>query len=467
MSLLADRLGASGVRVAGVAAPVTWPQAQGVYRRIAAGGDALIAFALVGSVAVAGWGSDRTVLAGAVAAALFVVAVAACGGYSRESLATGRRELLAPVKAGAAVAALGLVVDYAGTDVPPVLLLVALPLVVATVLAARSTQRAVVRRLRREGALLRRVLVVGSDGAAVARVVSAFDAARADGAVVVATLWTPSRPLTDVPELVVERGVDVVVVAGDVGETELRRMSWELERTAAQLVLVPELADLAAPRLRLGRVATLPALEVDLGARPARRRSKVWFDRVVGVVLLAAASVVLVPAALAVRLTSRGAVIFRQQRVGERGRTFTMLKLRTMVADAEARRSELETSSEADGPLFKMRRDPRLTRVGRVLRRFSIDELPQLVNVVRGDMSLVGPRPPLPSEVARYDATTSRRMHARPGLTGLWQVSGRSDLAWEQSVRLDLQYVDRATTWTDLRILASTVGAVIGGRGAY
>jgi len=171
--------------------------------------------------------------------------------------------------------------------------------------------------------------------------------------------------------------------------------------------------------------------------------------------------------ALAVRLSSPGPVFHRQTRHGRHNRPFTMWKFRTMVADAEARREQLSTANESEGPMFKMRRDPRVTRVGHALRRTSLDELPQLLNVLRGDMSLVGPRPPLPDEVSRYDERELRRLAVRPGLTGLWQVSGRSDLSWQETVSLDLWYVDNWSVATDMGLLARTVRAVTDGRGAY
>ena len=161
-------------------------------------------------------------------------------------------------------------------------------------------------------------------------------------------------------------------------------------------------------------------------------------------------------------------MFFRQTRIGVDGRTFTMFKLRSMVVDAEAQRTEdLLAQSNRDGLMFKMRRDPRVTRVGGVLRRFSLDELPQLLNVVVGDMSLVGPRPPLQSEYEAYHDAVHRRLRVRPGLTGLWQVSGRADLSWDESVRLDLRYVDNWSIALDMLILWKTARAVIRGSGAY
>jgi lipopolysaccharide/colanic/teichoic acid biosynthesis glycosyltransferase len=171
--------------------------------------------------------------------------------------------------------------------------------------------------------------------------------------------------------------------------------------------------------------------------------------------------------ALAVALDSRGPVFFRQTRVGREGRRFSMVKFRTMVIDAERLQADLEHRNEADGLLFKLRTDPRVTRVGRWLRRYSIDELPQIVNVLRGQMSMVGPRPPLPGEVEMYEGHVSRRLLVKPGITGLWQVSGRSDLPWNEAVRLDLYYVDHWSPTMDLTIMAKTFSAVIRGHGAY
>jgi lipopolysaccharide/colanic/teichoic acid biosynthesis glycosyltransferase len=183
--------------------------------------------------------------------------------------------------------------------------------------------------------------------------------------------------------------------------------------------------------------------------------------------MLAVLSPLILVTYLAIRLDSPGPALYRQTRIGRDGVGFTMLKFRTMVIDADARLAQLAVQNESDGKLFKMRRDPRITRVGSVLRKYSLDELPQLVNVVRGDMSLVGPRPALPSEVLRYDHDECRRLALKPGLTGLWQVSGRSDLSWEDSVRLDLKYVDNWSLSQDLALLVRTVRAVLSHRGAY
>jgi lipopolysaccharide/colanic/teichoic acid biosynthesis glycosyltransferase len=201
-------------------------------------------------------------------------------------------------------------------------------------------------------------------------------------------------------------------------------------------------------------------------ARRAGLVAKATLDRVGAVILLVVLSPVLVAAAVAVTGTSRGGVLFRQERTGRHGQRFTILKLRTMVADAEGLRGAVSTANRGDGHLFKVHADPRVTRVGRILRRTSIDELPQLWNVVRGDMSLVGPRP-LPVPAHAFSALEARRHDVRPGLTGLWQVSGRSDLSWREAVRLDLHYVENWTLALDIRILVRTPAAVLRSTGAY
>ncbi|NUM43485.1 MAG: sugar transferase [Anaerolineales bacterium] len=171
--------------------------------------------------------------------------------------------------------------------------------------------------------------------------------------------------------------------------------------------------------------------------------------------------------ALAIKLDSPGPVFFKQTRVGKWGRLFGIYKFRSMYTDAEKRKQELAAQNEATGPVFKMKRDPRITRVGRVIRKLSIDELPQLINVLRGDMSLVGPRPPLPKEVDEYEYHQRRRLDAVPGITGLQQVSGRSDLNFEQWVAFDVTYIEQQSLWFDIKILLKTIPAVLTGRGAY
>jgi exopolysaccharide biosynthesis polyprenyl glycosylphosphotransferase len=261
----------------------------------------------------------------------------------------------------------------------------------------------------------------------------------------------------------------VVIPCRHLDPSGLRRLTWQLEGSRTPVFVATGLHDLGPTRAAIRHTGPLALIELRharLGG-PARAVKQVW-ERAVAVIALVVLAPALLALAAAVRLESRGPALFRQTRVGRVGRTFTMLKLRTMCADAEDLRTGLLAhADDADGVLFKMRRDPRVTRVGRFLRTYSLDELPQLVNVARGDMALVGPRPPLPSEVERYDHDTRRRLAVTPGLTGLWQVSGRSDLSWEESVRLDLRYVENWSLGLDLHILTRTAGAVLRHRGAY
>ena len=248
----------------------------------------------------------------------------------------------------------------------------------------------------------------------------------------------------------------------------LKRLGWELEGAGVDLVVAPALTDVAGPRVHVRPVSGLQLLYVEQPEFTGPTRiMKEAFDRVTAALALVVLSPVLILVALAVRMTSSGPVIFRQVRVGRDGRTFTVYKFRTMVVDAERRLDEIVHLNDSNEVLFKLKQDPRVTRVGRVLRRLSIDELPQLVNVLVGDMSLVGPRPALPSETQRWGRTTARRVLVKPGITGLWQVSGRSDLSWEDSVRLDLYYVENWSFAGDIQILWKTLSAVVRSHGAY
>ncbi|SNV25160.1 Putative colanic biosynthesis UDP-glucose lipid carrier transferase [Dermatophilus congolensis] len=205
--------------------------------------------------------------------------------------------------------------------------------------------------------------------------------------------------------------------------------------------------------------------------RPAAaRRSAIlkgFMDCSLAALLLFLLSPLMVVIAVAIKISDPGPVFFRQQRVGVRGKFFWIFKFRTMVVDAEKRLEALEARSDGNGVLFKMKDDPRITKIGHFLRRYSLDELPQLINVLIGDMSLVGPRPPLAREVEQYEPDALRRLHVKPGMTGLWQVSGRSDLSWEESLRLDLRYVDNWSPMGDLHILFRTFSAVFTSSGAY
>lgn len=263
---------------------------------------------------------------------------------------------------------------------------------------------------------------------------------------------------------------DAVIVSGQygAGSNAIRQLGWQLEGTATELVVSSRLTDVAGPRIHFRPVEGLPLLHVEIPTFDGWRHSmKRGFDVVFAATALLLLSPVLLVAAAAIKLDSAGPVLFRQTRCGRDGRTFEMLKFRSMVADAEQQLAALTVRDEGAGPLFKLHDDPRITRVGRFIRAHSIDELPQFWNVLVGDMSVVGPRPPLVSEVECYEEQVKRRLLIKPGLTGLWQISGRSDLGWEESVRLDLYYVENWSIMSDLMIIWRTVKTVLKSEGAY
>ncbi|MFC6234911.1 sugar transferase [Leucobacter soli] len=265
-------------------------------------------------------------------------------------------------------------------------------------------------------------------------------------------------------------GADTIMVASrpEGVPSFVRELSWELEGTAIELVLSNRVTDVVGPRLSLRPIDGLPLLHIGIPSyEGGHHLLKRGLDLLVAFCGVAVTALIAPIVALLVLAESRGPVFFAQQRVGRDGRTFTMYKFRTMVPDAEARLADLIAENEGAGPLFKMKSDPRVTRVGAVLRKFSIDEFPQFWNVLRGDMSVVGPRPPLPSEVTAYDGAVVRRLYVKPGITGPWQVSGRSDLSWNESVRLDLSYVENWSVMNDLQIMWRTARVMLGRQGAY
>ncbi|MFG1646347.1 sugar transferase [Amycolatopsis sp. NPDC049252] len=289
------------------------------------------------------------------------------------------------------------------------------------------------------------------------------DSGEIDGVPVVGRLEELSRHVR-------RGGYRVVAITADQywSPKRLQRVAWDMEGTGAEMVVAPVLMEVAGPRLNVTGVLGMPLLRVTAPMFTGGRRVvKEIVDRAGSAFLLTMMSPLLLVIALAIKLNDRGPVIYRQRRVGRDGAVFTMLKFRTMVTNADEIRKNLEAENEGAGPLFKMKRDPRITRVGGLLRRYSLDELPQLFNVVSGKMSLVGPRPPLPEETAQYAPDARRRLLVKPGLTGLWQVSGRSDLTWAESIRLDLRYVEDWSLALDLVILWKTFRAVMGGQGAY
>lgn len=264
------------------------------------------------------------------------------------------------------------------------------------------------------------------------------------------------------------QATSVVIASGRAFSTPaLRHLAWALQRAEVECLVVADMSD-HVELLRPRRVGDQIALSLRApNDHLMSLVAKSVLDRTVAALALVLLSPLLVLVAIGVKFGSRGPAIFRQVRSGRDGAPFTMYKFRTMVVDAEERLEALRSRNEGAGPLFKLANDPRITRFGKMLRRTSIDELPQLVNVLRGEMSLVGPRPALPEETAAYSEWVWRRLHVKPGLTGLWQVSGRSALPWEESIRMDLQYVNNWSLRLDLAILVRTVRAVLSRDGAH
>jgi exopolysaccharide biosynthesis polyprenyl glycosylphosphotransferase len=409
--------------------------------------------------------------------------LAATGAHAERVFGTGSDEYRRVARAGLILLALAGFVSYAAAlDLSRAFVVGALPALVLVTLVGRYGARCVLRRLRATGRCTKRVVVVGRGGAVlelatrlrrenfaglqvVAACVTVADRVR-----VAEVAGVPVGGLDEVVSVARRAGADAIAVtsASETAAEYLRRLSWQLEGTGMELLVAPGLIEVAGPRLHIRPFEGLPLLSVEQPCFTGWRRVvKGAVDRCSAALALALLAPVMVAIAVAVRVTSPGPALYRQERVGENGRTFTMLKFRSMVVDAEQGLADLRAENISDGLLFKMRRDPRVTPVGRWLRRLSLDELPQLFNVLGGSMSLVGPRPPLPDEVARYDEPVSRRLLVKPGLTGLWQISGRSDLPWEEAVRLDLRYVENWSLALDALILWKTGSAVLRSRGAY
>jgi len=418
----------------------------------------------------------------AVLPILWSVSVAVAGGYDSRFIGVGtdefRRVLNAAVflTAGVAIVSYALRLEFARGYV-----VVALPSATIFDLVARHRLRRRLHRLRSRGACMRRVVAIGH-APAVADLVAELRRGTYHGLSVVGACLVGGTMLNEIAGVPVFGGLGSVTAAvgqfradtvavlacPEMNGIRLRELAWDLEKTGTDVCVAPALLDVAGPRTTIRPVAGLPLLHVDHPELDGGKKViKEAFDRALaltGLILLAPLFAAIM---LTIKFTDHGPVFFRQTRVGKNGHTFSVWKFRTMVVDAEQRKGELTARNEAAGALFKMRKDPRVTKPGIWLRRYSLDELPQLFNVLFGDMSLVGPRPALPVEAARYGDHMRRRLVVKPGMTGLWQINGRSDLPWDEAVRLDLRYVENWSFVLDLQILWKTLSAVRGGYGAY
>lgn len=364
---------------------------------------------------------------------------------------------------------------------------VALPVGLVGLLVGRWLLRQHLGVNRLKGESMSRLLLLGSQSA-VAHLSESLTSARTAGYSPVAAYTPGARPecsvepesglpilghepdVADIMSAIRSSGADAVAVSAGVQlhPQTLRHLGWELAAQNIGLIMAPALTDIAGPRIHTQQVAGLPLIHVTTPTLEGGQRVvKRLFDVVVSGILIILLLPIMIFVGILIKVDDNGPVLFKQNRVGIQGAPFKMYKFRSMVIDAEMRLNELQHLTDGNGILFKMKRDPRVTRVGQLLRKFSVDELPQLFNIFAGSMSLVGPRPPLPSEVEEYEQDVRRRLLVKPGLTGLWQVSGRSDLSWQDSVRLDLYYVENWSLAGDLLILMKTFRAVFRSAGAY
>lgn len=419
----------------------------------------------------------------------WLFALAASGSRDSRVLGTGTTEYVRVFNASFFVfGAIAITAYLTGYEFARAYIAIALPLGVVLLLLARQMWRRWLARMRLRGYFQNRVVVAGS-AAGVAHIVEQLRSARGAGYAVQGVCVPGAQASArlralDVPVLgdiddsigalsSVNAHTLVLTGSDDLPPEKIRELSWSLEPGRQHLIVAPALTDVGGPRIHTRPVAGLPLIHVETPRfEGSERFVKRMFDIVASIALIIVLAVPLFIIALAVKIDSRGPVLFRQERIGFRGRPFRMLKFRSMRVDAEQVLASLlderdEGVDAGNTVMFKMKHDPRITRVGRFIRRFSLDELPQLFNVLLGEMSLVGPRPPLQREVELYEEHVHRKFLVKPGITGLWQVSGRSNLSWEESVRLDLYYVENWSLIADLQILWRTAKAVVARDGAY
>jgi exopolysaccharide biosynthesis polyprenyl glycosylphosphotransferase len=442
-------------------------------------GRGLLNFASVNSVDV----SRSLQVAGPVIIIGWVAAIFAVGGYRPQVFGAGLHEYKSVVNASLLTsAAVGISCFLVQFELSRGFFVLTFAIGIPMLVLGRLLLRRSVQRARTLGSLQHRVVIAGAEGH-VDEIAAVLGREKWLGYNVIGAL-TPEpgdRSMThsgipllgsshSIAQVAIDAEADVVFLVGGAfnSSSEMRRLAWDLEHEEIAVVIAPSVTDVSSERISVRPVGGLPLIHLEKPrSQEAVRRAKRTFDIVGSLGLLLMFSPIFALAAFQIWRFDRGPVLFRQTRVGRDGATFHCWKFRTMVTNAEELLAELHRKQGYVGGLFKMENDPRVTGPGKWLRRFSLDELPQLVNVLTGDMSLVGPRPPLRHEVAQYEDDMARRLRVRPGMTGLWQVSGRSDLSWSEAIRLDLYYVDNWSMFQDLTILARTFGAVFGRRGAY
>ena len=413
---------------------------------------------------------------------VWIVALWLAGAYDVRFIGTGSDEYRKVLNAGVSLTAAVAIFSYGiNLELSRGYLVIALPSVTLSDLVARHVMRKRLHKRRALGSCMLSVVAVGHE-VAVADLVTELKRECYHGLTVVGACVAGPGERGELAGVPVYGGLDDVTAAVKAFEADtvavlacpemdgirLRSLAWELEKTGTDLCVAPSLLDVAGPRTTIRPTAGLTLLHVDHPQLEGFRLVlKDLFDRCAAAAALVVLAPLMASLAMAIRLNDRGPAFFTQVRVGKNGRVFRIYKFRTMVVDAEQLKAELLARNEFDGVLFKLRKDPRITAVGAHLRHWSLDELPQLFNVFLGDMSLVGPRPPLPDEAEKYAEHVHRRLVVKPGITGLWQVNGRSDLTWDESVRLDLRYVENWSFALDLQILWKTISVLVRRSGAY
>ncbi|GAA4415097.1 sugar transferase [Georgenia halophila] len=436
------------------------------------------------SLTLDGGRSVRYEVVGVILALVWFCALGAWDTRVRRVIGAGMEEYRRVLAATLAAFGLIAILSYlAPVELSRSYVLVALPVGMLLLLGGRLAWRLGLTRVRNQGRALTGTVVVGSADEVNTAVAEMRRYPEAGYAPVAVALTTPEDagaggvpPVPELPRISLEElrlaaqdpRLGAVMIAGGMPSSQIKQIAWDLETGESELLLVSQLTDVAGPRIHQSPVTGLPVVHVDL---PSFSGGVHVLKRTMDVVIASAALVLLAPlfaaVALAIKLDDGGPVFFRQERVGQDGSTFRMHKFRSMAVDAESRRAALQAEGPDNGVLFKMANDPRVTKVGRFIRRHSLDEFPQFWDVLRGKMSVVGPRPPLPAEVEQYEAHVYRRLLIKPGVTGLWQVSGRSDLSWDDSVRLDLSYVENWSVSGDLLLILKTFRTVVSPSGAY
>lgn len=471
--------------------PLDWHR--GFARRLA-GTDAIVVMAALGAAQVlrfgatsaelGAYGSTGYTTVSVLIAVAWVASLWLNRTYSPQLAGAGVEEYQRVVVATLSVFGLVAIVSMLlKLEIARGYLAIALPLGLLMLLADRWVWRQWLRKKRAAGECVHRVLVLGSRESAEAVAAELIGSPHSGYHVVAAVVpggEVPQRlagttiPLSNDIDSVVDQmselAADTLLVTSSdaLPPSRIRKISWALEPGRQHLVIAPSLTDVCGPRMHMHHVAGLPLVHVEMPVYEGMKLlAKRCFDLFGSAVLIMLFSPILLATAIAIKVTDRGPIFFRQLRAGYGGESFRMIKFRSMVVDAEVRLAELELQNESDGAVFKIKNDPRITPIGRFIRRYSIDELPQLFNVFLGTMSLVGPRPHPLRDVELYDGHVHRRFLVKPGMTGLWQVSGRSSLTWQQSVRLDLYYVENWSMISDVVILWRTFKAVVGKDGAY